>query len=64
VLIILPTVGRRMFAIAVVLAVAAAPTGRSARVGVAFLLAVALGAQNTSVRRLSVPDLICRPRFR
>jgi uncharacterized membrane protein YoaK (UPF0700 family) len=46
-----------LLAVAVIVAVAAAPMGRSARVAVAFLLAVALGLQNASVRRLAVPDL-------
>lgn len=46
-----------LFAVAVVIAVVAEPMGGSARVGVAFVLAVALGLQNTSVRRLAVPDL-------
>ncbi len=40
-----------LFAVAVVIAVMAEPMGGSARVDVAFVLAVALGLQNTSVRR-------------
>ena len=46
-----------LFVIAVIIAITAAPMGSTARVGVAFVLAVALGLQNTSVRRLAVPDL-------
>jgi uncharacterized membrane protein YoaK (UPF0700 family) len=46
-----------MVAVAAIVAAATAPMGQTGRVGVAFLLAVALGVQNTSVRRLAVPDL-------